>query len=35
MTPSTRRWLRKLWGALCILAGLISLAAGLESVLLE
>ncbi len=34
-TPQRRRFWRKLWGAVCVLAGLISIAAGLESVLLE
>lgn len=27
--------LRKLWGVICVIAGLISIAAGLESVILE
>jgi len=35
MSPSTRRWLRKLWGTVCVIAGLASLAAGLEAVMLE
>ena len=30
-----KRRLRKLWGAICVIAGLISIAAGLESVILE
>ena len=34
-TPKTRRWLRKFWGAVCVIAGLVSIAAGLESTLLE
>ena len=35
-TPSSpRRWLRKFWGAVCVIAGLVSIAAGLESTLLE
>ena len=35
-TPSSpRRWLRKFWGAVCVIAGLVSIAAGLESVILE
>ena len=34
-TPKTRRWLRKVWGAVCVIAGLVSIAAGLESTLLE
>lgn len=35
-TPQkTRRWLRKFWGAVCVIAGLASIAAGLESALLE
>ena len=34
-TPSRRRWLRKFWGAVCVIAGLVSIAAGLESTLLE
>ncbi|MBB6576451.1 hypothetical protein HNP33_000499 [Comamonas odontotermitis] len=33
--PSRRRWLRKFWGAVCVIAGLVSIAAGLESVILE
>lgn len=35
MSPSARRWLRKFWGTVCIIAGLVSLAAGIESVMLE
>lgn len=34
-TPSRRRWLRKFWGAVCVIVGLVSIAAGLESVILE
>ena len=34
-TPQNRRWLRKFWGAVCVIAGLVSIAAGLESVILE
>ena len=34
-TPSRRRWLRKFWGVVCVIAGLASIAAGLESVILE
>ncbi len=33
--PQYKRRLRKLWGAICVIAGLISIAAGLESVILE
>lgn len=35
-TPnSQRRWLRKFWGAVCAIAGLASIAAGLETALLD
>lgn len=34
-TPHHRRWLRKFWGAVCVIVGLVSIAAGLESVILE
>ena len=34
-TPHAKRWLRKFWGAVCVIAGLASIAAGLESVILE
>ena len=34
-TPSRRRWLRKFWGAVCVIAGLASIAAGLETALLD
>ena len=31
----TRRWLRKFWGAICVIAGLASIAAGLETALMD
>ena len=34
-SPANKRRLRKLWGAICVIVGLISIAAGLESVILE
>ena len=35
-TPrTTRPWVRKLWGVICVIAGLISIAAGLETVMLD
>ncbi|WP_312462247.1 hypothetical protein [Comamonas sp.] len=36
-TASTtkRRWLRKFWGAVCVIAGLASIAAGLETALMD
>ena len=35
-TPnSQRRWLRKFWGVVCVIAGLASIAAGLETALLD
>jgi hypothetical protein len=30
-----RRWLRKFWGAVCVIAGLASIAAGLETALMD
>ena len=33
--PQNKQRLRKLWGAVCVVVGLISIAAGLESVLLD
>ena len=32
---SQRRWLRKFWGVVCVIAGLASIAAGLETALLD
>lgn len=35
-TPNRqRRWLRQFWGAVCVIAGLASIAAGLEAALLD
>jgi len=31
LSPRSRTWLRKLWGAICVAAGTVSILAGLDA----